>query len=182
MFYSKPISLCYAYRPPSSKVEWLNLFSEGLDKPFNENKETVIQGIFLTLIYLNYVYNSNSWLQLKESMKFTQLVKCPTRTTEYSLTLIDVFTNIPGNIIEINIPTYALSDHFPVAITRKNYHNIIITKPYHNSIVYRSVKNFSELEFLKALSNQHWSLLTAGADPDEYTGLFIEVLQNHVPI
>ena len=132
MFYSKPISLCYAYRPPSSKVEWLNLFSEGLDKPFNENKETVIQGIFLTLIYLNYVYNSNSWLQLMESMNFTQLVKCPTRTTACSSTLIDhVFTNIPGTIIEINIPYCALVDHFPVAITRKCNHNIT-TKSYHN--------------------------------------------------
>jgi len=130
---------------------------------------------------LKLCHNSKSGLQLIELMNLTQLVKCPTRITDTSSTLIDhVFTHIPGNIIEINIPSYALSDHFPVAIARKCNHDKA-TKPYHNYIVYRSVKNFSELEFLKDLSNQHWSLLIACADAGECTGLFIEILQNHVP-
>ena len=73
-------------------------------------------------------------LQLMESMNFTQLVQCPTRTTEYSSTLIDhVFTNIPGNIIELTIHSYTLRDHFPVAITRTCNHNIA-TKLYHFSL------------------------------------------------
>ena len=131
---------------------------------------------------LKLCHYSKSWLQLIESTNFTQLVLCPTRITDTSSTLIDhVFTDIPGNIIEINIPTYALSDHFPVAITRKCNHDIV-TKPYHNYIVYRSVKNFSELEFLNDLSNQHWSLLIACADAGECTGIFIEILQTHVLI
>ena len=88
-----------------------------------------------------------------ESLNFTQRVKYPTRIIDNSSTLIDhVFTNIPGNIIELNIPSYALSDHFQVAITRKCNHTIA-TKPYHNYIMYRSVKNFSEIGFLKDLSN-----------------------------
>jgi len=45
---------------------------------------------------------------------------------------------MPGCINELNIPPYALSDHFPVAITRKCNHNIV-TKAYHNYIVNRSV-------------------------------------------
>ena len=68
--------------------------------------------------------------------------------------------------MELNISSYVLSDHFPVAITRKCNHSIV-TKPYHNYIIYRSVKNFSEIEFLKDLSNQHWSSLTDCANPDE---------------
>jgi len=97
--------LCYSYRPPTSKVEWLNSVSESLDKSFNENKETVILGNF-NFDLLKVCHNSKSGLQLIESMNFTQLVKSA---------LIDhVFTNIPGNIIEINIPSYALS-----VITRK---------------------------------------------------------------
>ena len=97
---------------------------------------------------LKLCLNSKSWLQLIESTNFTQLVKCPTRIIDTSSTLIDhVFTNIPGNIIEIKIPSYALS-----VITRKCNYNIV-TKPYHNYIMYRSVKNFSEIGFLKDLSN-----------------------------
>ena len=78
-----------------------------------------------------------------------------------------------------------LSDHFPVAITRKCHHNIA-TKPYHNYIMYRSVKHFSDTEYLTVLSYQHWSLLTACVGPDECTNLFIEIfssiLQKHAPI
>ena len=125
-------------------------------------------------------------MQLIESLNFTQRVKYPTRIIDNSSTLIDhVFTNIPGNIIELNIPSYALSDHFQVAITRKCNHTIA-TKPYHNYIMYRSVKHFSDTEFPTDLSNQHWSLLTACVGPDGCTNLFIEIfssiLQKHAPI
>jgi len=74
--------LCYSYRPPSSKEEWLTLFSESLDKSFNENKETVILGDF-NFDLLKLCHNSKSWLQPMESMNFTQLVNVQrTRTTE----------------------------------------------------------------------------------------------------
>ena len=33
---------------------------------------------------------------------------------------------LPGNVMELNIPSYVLSDHFTVAITRNCNHNIII--------------------------------------------------------
>ena len=121
-----------------------------------------------------------------DSLNFTQLVKGPTRITDRTATLIDhVFTNKPENITEINIPSYALSDHFPVAITRKCSHNMV-KKPFHNHITYRSVKNFSEVDFLTDLSNQNWSSLTAYDDPDECTDLFIKlfssILQKHAPL
>ena len=116
-----------------------------------------------------------------ESMNFTQLVKFPTIITDRTTTLIDhVFTNKPENIIELNIPTYALSDHFPVAITRKCNHNMV-KRPSHNHITYISVNNF-----LIDLFNQHWSKLTAYDDPDECTDLFINMfsstLQKHAPL
>ena len=77
--YSKPMLLCYSYRPPSSKVEWLNNVSESLDESFNENKETVILGDF-NFDLIKLCHNSKYRLQLMESMHFTQLVKYPTRT------------------------------------------------------------------------------------------------------
>jgi len=70
--------LWYSYRPPSTKVDWLNNFSESLHKSFNENKKTVILGDF-NFDGIKLSYNSKSWLQLMESMNFTQLVQCPTR-------------------------------------------------------------------------------------------------------
>ena len=79
-------------------------------------------------------------------------------------------------IVHIGIITRVLSctyrDHN--TSTRKCKHNTA-TKPYHNYIIYRSVEHFSDIEFLTDLSNQHWSLLTACADPDECTSLFIDM-------
>jgi len=125
LFNTKPILLCYSYRPPSSKVEWVDLFSVSLDRSFNENKETIVLGDF-NFDLLKSCINSKPWLQLMESLNFTQLVTSPTRITDRTSTLIDhVFTNKPQNITEINIPSYALSDHFPVAITRKCSHNMV---------------------------------------------------------
>jgi len=48
---SKPRLLCYTYRPPSSEVVWLDLFSDSLDISFNENKETIMFGDFNFDIY-----------------------------------------------------------------------------------------------------------------------------------
>ena len=81
------MSLCYAYRPPSSKVEWLKIFSESLDKSVYENKETVILGDFNFDLF-KLCQNLKSWLQLMESLNFTQCVKYPTIITDNSSTLI----------------------------------------------------------------------------------------------
>ena len=43
--------LCCTYRPPSSEVVWLDLFSDSLDISFNENKETIMFGDFNYDIY-----------------------------------------------------------------------------------------------------------------------------------
>ena len=43
--------LCYTYRPPSSEVVWLDLFSDSPDISFNENKETIMFGDFNYDIY-----------------------------------------------------------------------------------------------------------------------------------
>ena len=55
-----------------------------------------------------------------ERFDLSQLVKTPTRVTANSDTLIDhIYTNKPENICEIIVPYLALSDHYPVCVTRR---------------------------------------------------------------
>ena len=59
------------------------------------------------------------WSDALEVFNFTQVISRPTRVTENSRMLIDhIYTNRPENITEVNVPTIAMSDHFPVCVTR----------------------------------------------------------------
>ena len=39
---SKPLLICYAYRPPSLKVEWITSFLDHIDKSYSDCKETIV--------------------------------------------------------------------------------------------------------------------------------------------
>ena len=108
--------------------------------------------------------SSRVWLDLMESFNFTQLVDTLTRVTSHSSTLIGhVFTNTPCNILETNVPSYSISDHFPICITRKP------NKPssqghVHKFITYRKMDSFDENSFRLDLSQQPWSNLNSFTD------------------
>ena len=104
------------------------------------------------LNYFNYNLLSETsaakqWLDITSSLNLKQLVQVPTRVTDTTRTLIDhAFTNSCENIINVTVPIYAISDHFPVCLTRK------ITKdfdkgPVHKFISYRDTKSFDESAF-----------------------------------
>lgn len=139
--HSKPLLVCYTYRPPSSKVEWLTHFSNSLDKSYSESKECIILGDF-NFDLLKQDHNSNTWISLLDSVDFTQLVCQPTRVTQTTSTLIDhAFTNTPNNISEVTVQRYSISDHYPVYITRKTNGHSKNTS-IHKCIQYRSLKFF----------------------------------------
>mgnify|MGYP007133284458 CR=1 FL=1 len=76
-------------------------------------------------------------------MNFTQLVKHPPRITSNT-----VFSNCP--VIELNVPSYAVSDQSLVAIIRK-YNRNLLKKHQHNYILYKTVKHFDEEVFVNDL-------------------------------
>ena len=48
-----------------------------------------------------------------ESFGLNQIIESPTIVTDNSRTLIDcIYCNTPNNIITVDVPTLALSDHF----------------------------------------------------------------------
>ena len=105
------------------------------------------------------------WSDALEVFNFTQVVSCPIRVTENKGTLIDhVYTNRPEYITEVNVPTIAMSDHYPVCITRSSKHTP--NKNSHITIEYRDYKQFNENDFLLELSTANFDKLLECNDPN----------------
>ena len=85
-----------------------------------------------------------------------------------------VYTNKPENICEINVPYLALSDHYPVCITRRLPK--VEHKRNHIEIKYRDFKNFTDDEFLSDLLYVDFDALNDINDPTEVLLKFYDQL------
>ena len=115
-----------------------------------------------------------------------QIVKCPTRVSEGTETLIDhVYTTHPHRIIDIKVPVYGLTNHYPVCFVHKAGRGKQ-RKNRHESITYRNFKHFCQEAFLNDLNTAPWSLLDVFDDVNEkldtWNSLFMSIVDQHAPI
>ena len=149
----KPFFICSVYRPPSASPNWIE---EELSIAQTTGLEFILMGDFN--IDITYSMN-NKWMNLIYKFSFfylTQLVTSTTRVTQSSPTIIDhAYSSNPENITASFVPCYmyAISDHFPVCLSRKV--NAKISKPEHFTTAYRCFKTFDETLFLNDLSSCH---------------------------
>ena len=168
---SKPILLCSAYRPPSSRREWIENFAKEINiASSSSDQELILMGDFNIDI-------SNCppkyWSSVFDQYDFKQIITNPTRVSSTRSTLIDhIYTNKPDNVCEINVPCISLSDHYPVCATRKLQQNNCRTKPL--EIKYRDFKNFNDNAFLQDLSDSEICRVTETNDPNEALSEFYE--------
>ena len=82
------------------------------------------------------------------------------------------------------MPVYALSDHYPVCLTRK-ISNDFERGPIHKLISYRDTKSFNEATFISELENQPWTVIdifdNASDALDYFSDIFISVISKHAP-
>ena len=180
----KPLLLGYVYRPPSSLVNWIDGFECILDKVFLEDKEVILLGDF-NFDLLNNKPVNKSWLDVMQNYNFTQLINQPTRICDSSQTLIDhLYSNNPDNISAVHVPTYAISDHYPICLTHK-FHRDGQQRAHENVINYRSMKKFNPDNFTKELAEQPWSVIEIFDDPNDaldlWINMFTTVLDKHAP-
>ncbi|CAC5401200.1 unnamed protein product [Mytilus coruscus] len=139
---SKPLFICTVYRPPNSPQSWIDLFEAEFDTALSENKDIILMGDFnIDLIKID----NKKWMNFINHFNLQQLI-CPAkRICDNSETLIDhIYTTNPENIAHCHVPSYALSDHYPICLDRKI--NIIFNakKEYYQNAV-SSSKNSKEL-------------------------------------
>ena len=59
--------------------------------------------------------NNNKWIHLTTVYSLTQHVDVPTPIVENTSSAIDhIYSTIPDNICEVQVPTMTISDHYPV--------------------------------------------------------------------
>ena len=179
---SRPFLICTVYRPPNALSSWVDLFEEELSKAHATGFELLLMGDFN--IDITSCTNPK-WNNLIQLFDLLQIVKEPTRVTHSTSTIIDhVYTTKPENIIECFVPHYAISDHYPICITRKV--NFKIPKTEHIISTYRCFKKFNENAFLSDLESnfQNFELVHQSVD-DDFESLYsiiINQLDRYAPI
>ena len=123
---SKAFPICIAYRPPNATSDCIDKLEAELSVAHSSGLELILMGD----INIDYRSCSNTkWLQLIQSFDLTQLVKDFTRITPLTATIIDhIHTSNSESIINCFVPSYAISDHFPVCFSRKVNRKIAKTK------------------------------------------------------
>ena len=118
---SRPLVVCFIYRPPNSLISWFDTFNEQLERATLKNYETILLGDLNIDLKCDLYSNERNVLEdITQVNNFIQMVKEYTRVTPNTRTLSDhIYVNNAENIQEINVPHISISDHYAVCITRK---------------------------------------------------------------
>ena len=179
---SRLFLICTVYRPPNALSNWIDLFEEELSKAHATGLELLLMGDFN--IDITCCTNSK-WKSLIQLFDLLQIITEPTRVTHSTSTIIDhVYTTKPENIVECFVPHYAISDHYPVVLTRKV--NYKLPKVEHITSTYRCFKIFNENAFQSDLANalQNFELIHQSVDDDfnALHSIVIKQLDKHAPV
>ncbi|MES9882533.1 MAG: reverse transcriptase family protein [Sedimenticola sp.] len=171
------------YRPPDSKVEWVDRFENFMDHALNEGKEIIVLGDINKNLLDEQI--NREWLNFINSLGLSQLVAEPTRVTNTTSTLIDhIYSNYEENISQANVSKLCMSDHFAIFCNRKINHSA--SKNTHQTITYRSFKHFDETSFITDLHLVPWEVIHNYDTIDDvlsaWMELFLEIVNKHAPL
>ena len=181
---SKNILIGFIYRPPNCNANWFDTFGENLEKLYHEDKDVILMGdMNIDLLSGTPSSNVTKLLHMLESVHLTQVITEPTRVTANSSTLIDhVYVSNPQTITHQCVPMYAISDHYPVCITRR------VSKMKGNSkhISYRNMKNLDVDNFMLDMFNAPWDNVNQLASPNEalatWSTIYQDIIDKHMPV
>ena len=180
---SKPFLVGNMYRPPNSKVEFVDRFESFIDNVSSEGKEIILMGDFNKNL-LNE-HKDKEWENFTTSLGLSQLVCNPTRVTENSSTLIDhIYTNCDENITHVHVCKISISDHYAIFGNRKLSN--CVKSNTHQTITYRSFKNFDKNRFISDMQDVPWETIEYFNDINEivevWNTMFLEVVNKHAPL
>ena len=93
-----------------------------------------------------------------------------------------VYVSSPDSIVNSCVPHYAISDHYPVCITRKAIHH----KKDVKIITYHNVKNLNVYLFMSDMFNAPWQTINQLSSPNvalvAWSNIFQGIIDKHLPI
>lgn len=185
----KPFLLSFIYRPPNASQNWIDIFESELEIADTICSEIIILGDTNVKYFPNSgenKYSNARWQSCVNSFDFKQLIDNPTRITKRSSNIIDhIYTSKSSQLIDVHVPYYSISDHFPVCCTRITKHEIV-KQGGHKTIQYRCFKKFNEAEFQYSLYLSPIQCTELYNDPNEALSYFYQiiydVLTKHAPV
>ena len=87
--YSKNILVCFFYRPPDSKISWLDIRSDHHKNVYDESKVLLLLGDMDINLLKPDENNTQKLMHVLDSVNLVQIIKTPTRVTAKSKTSID---------------------------------------------------------------------------------------------
>ena len=179
---SHALTVGFIYRNPASTYSWFDDFVHMMDLVNAKSSNVLLLGDF----NLDLLKSHPAWESTYSLFGLSQLIKCPTRVTPTSATLLDhIYTNINNRIINPRLSTISLSDHSPVMCTWSCKLPKVKGKG-HTTIEYRSFKNFDKDSFLMDLHVADFSQIYQCDDPNNaltvwYDG-FMNIVDKHAPV
>ena len=179
---SHALTVGFIYRNPASTYSWFDDFVHMMDLVNAKSSNVLLLGDF----NLDLLKSHPAWESTYSLFGLSQLIKCPTRVTPTSATLLDhIYTNINNRIINPRLSTISLSDHSPVMCTWSCKLPKVKGKG-HTTIEYRSFKNFDKDSFLMDLHVADFSQIYQCDDPNNALTVWYDIFKNivdkHAPV
>ena len=133
------------------------------------------------------VFNNTKWTDVIKDFGLHQFVKCPTRVTKTSSTIIDhIYSSSKTRITETVVPSLSISDHYPVAFTLGSDNCDSKMQKDHMTISYRSFKNFDLHAFIHDIYKSNINIVETVNDSNKALDLLYKILnsalQTHAPM
>ena len=132
----------------------------------SENIEYYLMGDFncdLSSIVLDH--DSKLLLDIVVLYNLSQLINEPTRITDSSSTLLDIFTNNPDKVVCSGVSHVSISDHSLIYAFRKL--SVGSSTGVQSSINNRKFKNFDSTKFRNDISLQNWNHINQYENPND---------------
>ena len=155
----------------------IGIFSPFEDLIGNHDSENIeyylMRDFNCDMIVTRYDNDTCKLINITDVYGLQQLITEPTRTSQTSLTLIDVIlTNCPDKVLCM---VFA-------------YRKLCLKEMTggHNTITYRNFRNFNRINFRNAIPSQSWNDITNLTDPNEmwvkWQSSFLSIVVKHCPL
>jgi hypothetical protein len=185
MPFSKNIIVGTIYRPPNKKVEvFENAMNVLLLKIDKENKICYLMGDFnIDLLKSESCDYANRFIEQPFTSSFVPLITKPTRITEHTATIIDIFTN---NIEKVEnsingIIFTDISDHLPI-LHMFDSKNPVENSTKQTNVIYKREINNSNI----TIKNASWDNVFFQENPtksfNEFSKIFTTTYETNFPL
>ena len=184
---AKNMIFAVMYKPPNMNQE---KFISGLEQEFlaklddERVKDLIIMGDFnADVIALKPCKYTRKLMQTTRLHGLSQLIKEPTRVTEFTNTAIDlVFVNNTNRIVSHGVQEFGAGDH-SVTFTAKKAG---VCKAHVEIRDVRSFKHYNKEHFQRDIASVPWSVIESFDDINDavvaWNNLFVDVANQHAPL